>query len=70
MSDKDEEITHAHLKEKLDAILANVEADDPAWWQVWLSRLKYPIIALTWLLGVLTHKWGLFQHIKDLFENF
>jgi hypothetical protein len=54
------------VNQKLDTIDKKVTDQEPSFISKWLGRLKYPLIGLTWVIGALTHKWGLFHFIGKL----
>lgn len=54
------------INDKLDYISKKVTEDDPTWWDRYGNRIKYGAVGLAWLIGALTHKWGLFHMLSRL----
>lgn len=51
------------INDKLDSINQKVTLSA---WEVWFNRLKYFLIGGAWVVGALTHKWGLFHFLSKL----
>lgn len=56
------------LNKKLDDIDQKVTSEEPSWWSVWWPRIKYVLIGIAWLFGIISHKWGLYKHISSWLE--
>lgn len=63
MSATDDEVKQ--INDKLDAIKKTVDEEVPSKFIIWVERLKYVAIGLAWIIGALSHKWGLYQWIES-----
>lgn len=53
------------INDKLDYISQKVSVE-PTWWDKWGDRIKYTAVGLAWIIGVVTHKYGLYHFLSQL----
>lgn len=54
------------INSKLDAIKETVDREAPSVLSIWINRLKYAAIGVAWIVGAISHKWGLFEFLSKL----
>lgn len=54
------------INKKLDVIDGKVTEEEPSFWAKYGSYLKWAVLGLAWVIGAISHKWGLFHLLSKV----
>ena len=54
------------INKKLDVIDDKVTEEEPSFWAKYGNYIKYAAVGLAWLIGAISHKWGLFHYLSKM----